>query len=79
MVRMVAKQSSTINDVYLIFYLANSNKESMCWEDAVKVAICYVWINSTVKKLDDERRPQVFTPLKDNSVWSKLIKTILKN
>ena len=47
----------------------------MRWEEAVQVAICYGWIDSTVKKLDENRRRQMFTPRKDKSVWSKLNKT----
>ena len=64
--------------VHLIFYRVASNKESMRWEEAVQVAICYGWIDSTVKKLDDERRRQMFTPRKDKSVWSKLNKTYIE-
>lgn len=64
--------------VYLVFYKVDSKKESMRWEDAVQVAICYGWIDSTVKRLDDERRRQMFTPRKDKSVWSKLNKTYIE-
>lgn len=64
--------------VYLIFYKVGSEWESMRWEEAVQVAICYGWIDSTVKKLDDERRRQMFTPRKDKSVWSKLNKTYIE-
>ena len=64
--------------VYLIFYKVSSKVESMRWEEAVQVAICYGWIDSTVKKLDDERRRQMFTPRKDKSVWSKLNKTYIE-
>jgi uncharacterized protein YdeI (YjbR/CyaY-like superfamily) len=64
--------------VYLIFYKVSSEFESMRWEEAVKVAICYGWIDSTVKKLDEERRRQMFTPRKDKSVWSKLNKTYIE-
>lgn len=49
----------------------------MRWEEAVQVAICYGWIDSTVKKIDEERRRQMFTPRKDKSVWSKLNKTYI--
>ncbi|HNP33485.1 MAG TPA: YdeI/OmpD-associated family protein [Flavobacterium sp.] len=63
--------------VHLIFYKVDSGKESMRWEEAVQVAICYGWIDSTVRKLDDERRRQMFTPRKDKSVWSKLNKTYI--
>ncbi|MGL2965761.1 YdeI/OmpD-associated family protein [Flavobacterium sp. XGLA_31] len=64
--------------VYLIFYRVDSQYESMRWEEAVQVAICYGWIDSTVKRLDDERRKQMFTPRKDKSVWSKLNKTYIE-
>lgn len=68
----------TASRVYLIFYRVDSKMESMRWEEAVQVAICYGWIDSTVKRLDDERRRQMFTPRKDKSVWSKLNKTYIE-
>jgi uncharacterized protein YdeI (YjbR/CyaY-like superfamily) len=64
--------------VHLVFYRVSSEKESMRWEDAVQVAICYGWIDSTVRKIDEERRKQMFTPRKDKSVWSKLNKTYIE-
>lgn len=69
---------NTSNGVYLVFYKVSSENESMRWEEAVQVAICYGWIDSTVKKLDEERRRQMFTPRKDKSVWSKLNKTYIE-
>lgn len=64
--------------VYLVFYKVAHEAESMRWEEAVKVAICYGWIDSTVKKLDDDRRLQLFTPRKDKSVWSKVNKNYIE-
>ncbi len=64
--------------IYLIFYRVDSPFESMRWEEAVQVAICYGWIDSTVKRIDDERRRQAFGPRKDKSVWSKLNKTYIE-
>ena len=68
----------TSTGVYLIFYKVDSEFESMRWEEAVQVAICYGWIDSTVKRLDHQRRRQMFTPRKDKSVWSKLNKTYIE-
>lgn len=62
----------------LLFYRVSSEAESMRWEEAVQVAICYGWIDSTVRKLDEERRTQMFTPRKDKSVWSKLNKSYIE-
>lgn len=64
--------------IELVFYRVDSQFESMRWEEAVKVAICYGWIDSTVRKLDEDRRKQVFTPRKIKSVWSKLNKTYIE-
>lgn len=64
--------------VELVFYRVGSEHESMRWEDAVQVAICYGWIDSTVRRIDEERRRQLFTPRKDKSVWSKLNKTYIE-
>jgi uncharacterized protein YdeI (YjbR/CyaY-like superfamily) len=64
--------------ICLLFYRVGSENESMRWEEAVQVAICYGWIDSTVKKIDDVCRKQVFTPRKDKSVWSKLNKTYIE-
>jgi len=64
--------------VYLVFYRVDSPFESMRWEEAVQVALCYGWIDSTAKKLDEQRRRQMFTPRKEKSVWSKVNKTYVE-
>jgi uncharacterized protein YdeI (YjbR/CyaY-like superfamily) len=72
------KNHSISKGIELVFYRVDSQFESMRWEEAVQVAICYGWIDSTVRKLDSERRKQVFTPRKQKSVWSKLNKTYIE-
>lgn len=69
---------SSYNGVYLIFYKVSSEQPSMRWEEAVKVAICYGWIDSTVKRIDHEKRKQYFSPRKPKSVWSKLNKMYIE-
>ena len=64
--------------VYLIFYKVAHENESMRWEEAVRVALCYGWIDSTVKSLGDGKRRQYFCPRKPKSVWSKVNKDHLK-
>lgn len=60
--------------VYLIFYKVAHQTASMRWEEAVKVALCFGWIDSTVKSLGDGKRRQYFCPRKPKSVWSALNK-----
>ena len=63
--------------VYLIFYKVASETESMRWEEAVKVALCYGWIDSTAKRIAEEKRQQLFTPRNDKSVWSRINKNYI--
>jgi uncharacterized protein YdeI (YjbR/CyaY-like superfamily) len=66
------------NGVYLIFFKVAHENDSMRWEEAVKVALCYGWIDSTVKSLGDGKRRQYFTPRNPKSVWSALNKKYIK-
>ncbi|MAO08990.1 MAG: hypothetical protein CL596_09785 [Alteromonas sp.] len=60
--------------VYLIFYKVDMEIPSMRWEEAVKVALCYGWIDSTVKSLGQGKRKQYFCPRNPKSTWSALNK-----
>ena len=64
--------------VYLIFYKIGHEMPSMRWEEAVRVALCYGWIDSTVKSLGDGKRRQYFCPRKPKSVWSRVNKNHLQ-
>lgn len=64
--------------IYLIFYAVSHEKESMRWEEAVRVALCYGWIDSTVKNIGPGKRRQYFCPRKPKSVWSKVNKDHIK-
>lgn len=69
---------ASFKGVYLIFYKVGHEKESMRWEEAVRVALCYGWIDSTAKSLGDGKRRQYFTPRNPKSVWSALNKRHIK-
>ncbi len=73
------RNHETSAGVYLILYRVNSAIPSMRWEEAVRVALCFGWIDSTSKRIDDEKRRQLFTPRSVKSVWSKLNKTHIED
>jgi len=56
--------------VWLIFYKKNTGKPSLDYESAVEEALCFGWIDSIIKKLDESRFARKFTPRKDRSKWS---------
>lgn len=60
--------------IYLIFYKLETGIPTMRWEEAVRVALCYGWIDSTVKSLGGGKRRQYFCPRNPKSNWSALNK-----
>lgn len=41
------------------------------YQEALRVALCYGWIDGLVNKLDDKYYIQKFTPRRPRSIWSK--------
>ena len=44
----------------------------MAYEDLVREALCFAWIDSLIKRLDDERCAIKVTPRKPTSNWSSI-------
>ncbi len=68
------KNHAKSDGVWLVFYRASTGKRRLSWEEAVREALCFGWIDSKVNPVDDERYKQIFTPRKPRSVWSKINK-----
>lgn len=66
--------NSTPQGVYLVFYKLATGIPTMRWEEAVRVALCYGWIDSTVKSVGGGKRRQYFCPRKPKAEWSALNK-----
>ena len=65
---------SSKQSVWLVYYKKKSNVPSITYSDAVDEALCFGWIDSVKKTLDDEKFMQFFCKRKPNSVWSKVNK-----
>lgn len=68
------KNHDLYNEIWLIYFKKHTNKRSIKQPEAVEEALCYGWIDSIVKRIDDEQYMQKFTPRKDNSIWSDVNK-----
>ena len=62
---------STVKVLWLVFRKKHSRVPSVSYEDAVRQALCFGWIDSIVKRLDDERYLQKFTPRTNKAKWSR--------
>jgi uncharacterized protein YdeI (YjbR/CyaY-like superfamily) len=58
--------------VWLVRYKQHTGVQSMPYEDVVREALCFGWVDSLVKRLDDDRYAIKVTPRKPTSKWSAL-------
>lgn len=64
--------------VYLIFYKKSSAKFNLSWSEAVDQALCFGWIDSVKKTIDNESYMQFYSPRKAKSTWSAINKEKIK-
>ena len=68
----------TEKDIWLISYREDTGKSRIPYNEAVEEALCFGWIDSINKKLDQERNVQRFSPRKSKSDYSQTNKERLK-
>ncbi len=56
--------------VWLIYYKRHTGRSSITYNDAVEEAICFGWIDGQIRKIDQDRYMQRYTPRKSKSLWS---------
>lgn len=63
-----------VDSIWLLYYRKNSPRYNLSWSEAVDEALCFGWIDSTKKTIDDETYVQYFCKRKPKSNWSKINK-----
>ena len=58
-------------EIWLIYPHKDTGKPRILYNDAVEEALCFGWIDSTVKSLDDHNSVQRFSPRKPISSYSQ--------
>ncbi len=56
--------------IWLVFHKKASGRSSLGYEESVEEALCFGWIDSVIKRIDEDRYCRKFTPRKDDSGWS---------
>ena len=66
----LARHHAKSPGIWLVRHKPHSGVKSMPYEDVVSEALCFGWIDSLVKRLDDDRYAIKVTPRKATSKWS---------
>jgi uncharacterized protein YdeI (YjbR/CyaY-like superfamily) len=68
----LAKNHASSPGIWLVRHKQHTSVKSMPYEDVVREALCFGWIDSLIKRLDDDRYARKVTPRTPTSKWSDL-------
>lgn len=79
----LSKNHDREKEIWLVYYKKSSGKPRISYNDAVEEALCYGWIDSIAKGVDEEKFVQRFSPRRKRSNLSEMnrerIKALIKN
>lgn len=68
----LSKNYESKTGFWLRFYKKATNKQTVQYDEAVEVALCFGWIDGLLNSYDDESYLLRFTQRRPKSVWSKV-------
>ncbi len=72
--KWLEKNHAKSKGIWLVFDKKTAREDRLKYGDAVEEALCFGWIDSTLRPIDHAQYMQLFTPRKPKSGWSKLNK-----
>jgi len=70
--RWLKKNHATASELWLVYFKKHTGEQCISYDESVEEALCFGWIDSILKKLDEDTYARKFTPRRENSVWSEL-------
>jgi uncharacterized protein YdeI (YjbR/CyaY-like superfamily) len=67
----LTKNHDKEKEIWLVYPRKSSGKPRISYDEAVEEALCFGWIDSNVKRIDDESYAQRFSPRKSTAKWSQ--------
>jgi len=76
--KWLEKNHQSKQAVWLVYYKKKSPDHNLIWSEAVDEALCFGWIDSIAKPIDNEKYKQYFSKRKAKSNWSGINKRKVK-
>ena len=70
--KWLREHHNSLAGIWLLFHKGGPSEAAIGYGDAVEEALCFGWIDSLVKRVDDERYARKFTPRQPDSKWSTI-------
>ena len=68
----LARNHTSSPGIWFVYFKAHTGVKSISAEDTVREALCFGWIDSLVKRLEEDRYAVKITPRKPTSKWSDI-------
>jgi uncharacterized protein YdeI (YjbR/CyaY-like superfamily) len=68
--KWLEKHHAKANELLVGYYKKDSGKPSITWPESVDEAICFGWIDSVRRSIDEISYTIRFTPRRSGSIWS---------
>ncbi len=65
------KHHASSPGVWLMFQSKDKRPGSLSYEEALREALCFGWIDSLIKRIDETQHARKFTPRRESSKWSE--------
>ncbi len=69
--KWLEKNHSKEKEIWLVYYKSHTGKSTIAYDDSVEEALCFGWIDSIIKRIDDKRFARKFTPRTNTAKWSE--------
>lgn len=67
----LAENHNILQGIWFVYFKKHTGRPRVSYDESVEEALCFGWIDSLARKLDEDRSKLLFTPRKPKSVWSK--------
>jgi uncharacterized protein YdeI (YjbR/CyaY-like superfamily) len=68
--RWLEKNHDTSSEIWVLAFKKHTGVQCVSYEEALEEALCYGWIDSRLRRIDDARHTWRFAPRKPDSIWS---------
>ena len=66
----LASHHALEKEAWLVYYKQGAGVQGVDYESSVEEALCFGWVDSIIKKIDETSYARKFTPRKDDAKWS---------
>lgn len=67
----LAAHFETEKEIWFVFPMKGAGEAGLSYNDAVEEALCFGWIDSTIRNMDAQHRAQKFSPRKKGAGYSR--------